>query len=79
VVTEDKSNRALVDNNKDSLVNNNADSLVENVRPRRATPVKTEAGLYTFITVDLCYIGKDVKVSANAPNEKPIKTVKPLK
>jgi hypothetical protein len=68
-----------VDNNKDLLVNSDTDSLVENVRPRRATPVKTKAGLYTFITINLCYISKDVKVNANAPNKKLIKTVEPLK
>jgi hypothetical protein len=78
-MTKDKSNKALIDNNKDLLVDSNTDSLVENVRPRKATLIKTEAGSYTSITVDLCYIGKDVKVSTNTPNKKPIKTVKPLK
>jgi hypothetical protein len=79
VVTEDESDGALVDGDRDSLVDGDADSLVENVRPRRATPVETEAGSYTSITVDLCHVGKDVEVGANAPNEKPIETVEPPK
>jgi hypothetical protein len=78
-VTKDKSNKALVNSNKDLLINNNIDLLVENVRPRKATLLKTEAGLYTFITVNLCYIGKNVKVGVNTLNKKLIKTVKLLK
>jgi hypothetical protein len=78
-VTKNKSDKALINSDKDLLINNNIDLLVKNVWLRKATSVKTKAGLYTSIIVNLCYISKDIKVSTNALNEKPIKTVKPLK
>jgi hypothetical protein len=78
-MTKDESDKALMNSNKDLLVNSNTDLLVENIRPRKTTPVKTKARLYTFIIVDLCYISKNIKISINVLNEKPIKTVKLLK
>jgi hypothetical protein len=78
-MTKDKSDKALIDNNKDLLVNNNTNLLIKNVWLKKATLVKTKAELYTFIIVNLCYISKDVKVSVNILNKNLIKTVKPLK
>jgi hypothetical protein len=79
VITKDKSDKALINNNKDLLINSDTDLLVKNIRLKKAIFIKTKVKLYTFITVNLCYISKNVKISVNILNKKLIKIVKPLK
>jgi hypothetical protein len=45
----------------------------------KVTPVEMEAESCSSITVDLRHVDKEVEVGADAPNEKPIKTVEPPK
>jgi hypothetical protein len=67
-VVEDESDSALVDSDTDSFIK---DFWV------RVTSVETEVGLDSAITVNQFYIGKEVKVSANALKDKTIETVEP--
>jgi hypothetical protein len=70
-VAEDESDSALVDSDTDSFV--------EDVQVRRVTSVETEVESDSTIMVNQCHVGKEVKVSANAPKDKTIETVKPQK
>jgi hypothetical protein len=69
-VAEDESDSAPVDSDTDSFVGDFR---------ARVTSVETEVGSDSTITVNQFHVGKEVKVSANAPKDKTIETVEPQK
>jgi hypothetical protein len=58
-----------------ALLSGNTDLFIKDVLAKRITSVKTEVRLDSTITVNQCYLGKEVKVGANAPKDKTIRTV----
>jgi RecJ-like exonuclease len=69
-VAEDESDSALVDSNTDSFVGDFR---------ARVTSIKTEVGSDSTIMVNQFHVGKEVKVSANAPKDETIGRVEPQK
>jgi hypothetical protein len=50
---------------------------IKDVLAKRMTSVEIEVRSDSTVTVNQCYVSKEVEVGANAPKDKTIRTVKP--